>query len=106
MEAHYIAHDFFLQPDQLLRNAGKLRGIPGAIIQGRYDLLCPPRTAHAIAAAWPDCTLQILDTAGHAMSEPGVMEAMKRALKSLPGSDPAGPTPCANAPARGQTRGV
>ncbi len=45
MEAHYIAHDFFLLPGQLIANAGRLDGIPGVIIQGRYDLLCPPVAA-------------------------------------------------------------
>lgn len=83
VEAHYIAHNFFLEPDQLMRNAGRLAAIPGAIIQGRYDLLCPPATAHAIAAAWPGCRLQIIDNAGHAMSEPGVMDAMRHSLRQL-----------------------
>ena len=83
MEAHYIRNDFFLEPDQLLKNAGRLRGIPCAIIQGRYDLLCPPVAAHAIASAWPECRLQIVDDAGHAMTEPGVIEAMKRALAEM-----------------------
>ena len=50
MEAHYFANDCFMQPDQLLAEAGKLKGIPGIIVQGRYDLLCPPATSHALAA--------------------------------------------------------
>ena len=83
VEAHYIRHDFFLEPDQLLRDASRLDGIPGAIIQGRYDLLCPPHAAYAIAAAWPECKLQFIESAGHAMSEPGVMEAMRVALKEM-----------------------
>jgi proline iminopeptidase len=57
-----------------------LAGIPGRIIQGRYDLLCPPANAYALAAAWPDARLDILDTAGHAMTEPGVMDALRRAI--------------------------
>ena len=61
IEAHYIANHFFLEPGELLVNAGRLKGIPGAIIQGRYDLLCPPVTAYALAAAWPGASLQIID---------------------------------------------
>lgn len=80
VEAHYIRHDFFLQPDQIIANAGQLAGIPGRIIQGRYDLLCPPANAYALAAAWPDARLEILDTAGHAMTEPGVTDALRTAI--------------------------
>ena len=51
MEAHYFQNDCFMKPDQLLAEAGTLEGIPGIIVQGRYDLLCPPATSHALAAA-------------------------------------------------------
>jgi proline iminopeptidase len=80
VEAHYIRHDFFLRPGQLIANAGRLAGIPGRIIQGRYDLLCPPANAYALAAAWADARLDILNSAGHAMTEPGVMDAMRGAV--------------------------
>jgi proline iminopeptidase len=80
IEAHYILNDFFLKPNQLLADADKLKGLPGRIIQGRYDLLCPPVSAYALAAAWPDAELEIIDTAGHAMTEPGVMNAMRKAI--------------------------
>jgi proline iminopeptidase len=84
IEAHYIANSFFLEPGQLLANAGRLAGIPGVIVQGRYDLLCPPAAAYALARAWPDAKLQIIDGAGHAMTEPGVMDAMRAAIARLP----------------------
>ncbi|MEI9901435.1 MAG: prolyl aminopeptidase [Hyphomicrobium sp.] len=83
IEGHYIRSDFFLQDRQLLRDAHKLRGIPGVIVQGRYDLLCPPKTAYALAAAWETCRLQIIDKAGHAITEPGVMEALTAAVDEL-----------------------
>ena len=83
MEAHYIRNDFFLEPGQLLREAGRLRGIPGVIVQGRYDLLCPPKSAFALCEAWPDCRLQVLEGVGHCMSEPGVAQAMAEALLAL-----------------------
>ena len=50
MEAHYFRNDCFMKPDQLMNDAEKLAGIPGIIVQGRYDLLCPPATSHALAA--------------------------------------------------------
>ena len=83
IEAHYIRNDFFLAPGQLLSDAARLKGIPGVIVQGRYDLLCPPKNAFALTQVWTDCRLQIMDNAGHCMSEPGVTEAMAEAMREL-----------------------
>lgn len=83
IEGHYIRSDFFLGDDQLLRGAHKLRGIPGVIVQGRYDLLCPPKAAYALAERWETCRLQIVDRAGHAITEPGVMDALTAAVSEL-----------------------
>lgn len=83
VEAHYIRHDFFLEPGELLAGAGRLAGIPGVIVQGRYDLLCPPRSAFALCARWPECRLQMMESAGHCMSEPGVADAMAAAVRAL-----------------------
>lgn len=85
MEAHYIANSFFLAPNALLDGAHRLGSIPGVIVQGRYDLLCPPRAAYELARRWPGSRLEIVPAAGHAMSEPGVFDAMKRALDELSG---------------------
>jgi proline iminopeptidase len=83
VEAHYIRNDFFLKPGQLLRDAGQLAGIPGVIVQGRYDLLCPPKSACALHAAWPKSRLTIIEDAGHDMGEPGVAAAMAEAVREL-----------------------
>ncbi|MCC7252822.1 prolyl aminopeptidase [Hyphomicrobium sp.] len=83
IEAHYIANRFFLPPGELLDGAGRLGAIPGVIVQGRYDLLCPPRAAYELASRWPASRLEIVPSAGHAMTEPGVFEAMKRAVDHL-----------------------
>ena len=83
IEAHYIRNNFYLTPNQLLQNAGQLRDIPGTIVQGRYDLLCPPVNAYALANVWPAARLQIIENAGHAMTEPGVMEAMRNAVAEI-----------------------
>lgn len=85
VEAHYIANHFFLTPGQLLDGAGRLGSIPGVIVQGRYDLLCPPRAAYEVARRWPGCRLEIVPAAGHAMSDPGIFEAMKRAVDEVAG---------------------
>jgi len=85
IEAHYMRNDFFLKPGQLLRDAGRLEGIPGVIVQGRYDLLCPPKSAYALKQAWPACRLQLMEGVGHCMTEPGVAEAMAEAVRALAG---------------------
>ncbi|WP_022719596.1 prolyl aminopeptidase [Rhodopseudomonas sp. B29] len=83
MEAHYFANDCFLQPDQLMSNAGKLKGIPGIIVQGRYDLLCPPATSQRLAAAWPDAELRVIDAAGHLLYDPGIRDAVIKAIDDV-----------------------
>jgi proline iminopeptidase len=83
VEAHYIRNSFFLAPGQILSEARRLEGIPGHIVQGRYDLLCPPKSAFALAQAWPGCRLEIIEGAGHDMGEPGVAAAMAAALNRL-----------------------
>jgi proline iminopeptidase len=85
IEAHYIANSFFLKPGELLDGAARLGSIPGVIVQGRYDLLCPPRAAFEIAKRWPGSRLEILPDAGHAMTDPGVFEAMKIAVDRVAG---------------------
>lgn len=83
MEAHYFQNGCFMKPRQLLENAERLRGIPGVVVQGRYDLLCPPSTAHALLAVWPDAKLQMVETAGHSLYDPGVKDAVVAAIEEL-----------------------
>jgi len=83
MEAHYFQNDCFMKPGQLLENAGQLRGIPGMIVQGRYDLLCPPSTAQALLKVWPDATLRMVEAAGHSLYDPGVRDAVIEAIDGL-----------------------
>jgi proline iminopeptidase len=86
MESHYFRNDCFMQPGQLLTNAGHLKGIPGLIVQGRYDLLCPPSTAHSLASVWSDANLRIVETAGHSLYDPGVKDAVVAAIAELAGT--------------------
>jgi proline iminopeptidase len=80
MEAHYFANNCFLAPNQLLRDARNLAGIPGVMVQGARDHLCPPAQALALAKLWPDADVQIVEDAGHALSEPAIGAAVKAAI--------------------------
>jgi proline iminopeptidase len=83
MEAHYFVHDSFMSENQLLRNAGRLKGIPGIIVQGRYDLLCPPETSQALAKAWPGSVVRIVEAAGHSLYDAGVRDAVMKSIADL-----------------------
>jgi len=83
MEAHYFQNQCFLSPGQLLAEAGKLRGIRGIIVQGRYDLLCPVSTAHALVKVWPNAELRIVEAAGHSLYDPGITDAVTTAIADL-----------------------
>ncbi|OGA47178.1 MAG: prolyl aminopeptidase [Betaproteobacteria bacterium RIFCSPLOWO2_12_FULL_63_13] len=73
IEAHYFVNGGFFETDgQLLRDARKLRKIPGAIVQGRYDVVCPATSAWDLHRAWPEAKLIMVPDAGHSMTEPGI----------------------------------
>lgn len=83
IENHYMAHDCFLEEGQLLRDAGKIRDIPTIIVNGRYDVICPPKTAYRLHKALPKSQLWIIEGAGHAGGEPGIQAALVRAARSF-----------------------
>jgi proline iminopeptidase len=83
MEAHYFANDCFMRPNQLLEEADLLAGIPGIIVQGRYDLLCPPSTSRALAVRWPDAEIRIVEGAGHTLYDPGVRDAVMKGIADI-----------------------
>jgi proline iminopeptidase len=83
MEAHYFANDSFLAPSQLMANTHRLAGIPGIIIQGQYDLLCPPQTAHTLVALWPTARIVTVAVAGHSLTDPGITQAVKSAIAAF-----------------------
>ena len=83
MEAHYFQNDCFMKPDQLMNEADRLAGIPGIIVQGRYDLLCPPATSHALAARWPGSEVRVIGGAGHSLYDPGIRDAVMKAIADL-----------------------
>lgn len=83
VEAHYFSNDCFMRRDQLLENAAILAGIPGVIVQGRYDFLCPPSTAHALVKEWPDADVRYVEGAGHSLYDPGVRDAVVTGINDL-----------------------
>ncbi|TRO95218.1 prolyl aminopeptidase [Glycocaulis profundi] len=80
LETHYFLHRGFFERDGvLLEDTAHLKDIPGVIVQGRYDMVTPPRTAWELKRAWPGAELQIVPDAGHAAGEPGIVDALVRA---------------------------
>ncbi len=77
IEAHYFVNGgFFQHDDQLLRNIRRIRHIPGVIVQGRYDMVCPMRSAWDLHRAWPEAKFIVVPDAGHAVSEAGIRSAL------------------------------
>ena len=76
LESHYFHHRGFFTPDQLLHGAASLADVPALIVQGRYDVICPPHTAVRLHQAWPGARLQMIDEAGHSAFEPGIEAAL------------------------------
>ena len=72
-----------MDDNEILNNAGKLKNIPGYIIQGRYDLICPPVNAYNLSQKWDASKLTIVNTAGHSSSDEGIMENMQLSLNKL-----------------------
>ena len=77
IECHYFVNNgFFRSPNQLLEDVGRIRHIPGTIVQGRYDVVCPARSAWDLHRAWPEAEMQIVPDAGHAASESGILSRL------------------------------
>jgi proline iminopeptidase len=77
IECHYFIHNgFFDTDDYLLRNVDRIRHIPGVIVQGRYDVVCPMATAWDLHLAWPEAEFIIVPDAGHSATEPGILSTL------------------------------
>ena len=79
IECHYFINDSFLEPNQILRDAGNLKHVPGIIVQGRYDVVCPMQSAWDLYQAWSGAEMQIIPDAGHSALETGIIDALVRA---------------------------
>lgn len=85
IECHYFVNQSFMAPNQLIRDAGRLADIPGVIIHGRYDLICPLHSAWELHQAWPQAEFQVIPDAGHAAFEPGIATALVAATDRFAG---------------------
>ncbi|WP_199096473.1 prolyl aminopeptidase [Dyella sp. ASV21] len=86
IECHYFVHGgFFEHDDQLLRNVERIRHIPAVIVQGRYDVVCPMRSAWDLHRAWPEADLRIVQDAGHSAFEPGNISELVQATDRFRG---------------------
>lgn len=83
LEAHYMANGGFFSDDQLLNHVGRIAHLPAVIVQGRYDVICPPLSAHRLHRAWPGSTLRIVPDAGHGALEPGIAAALVAATEQF-----------------------
>ena len=85
LENHYFINAGFLDEDQqILSNMDKLKNVSGTIVQGRYDLICPPRSAYELSRLWKKSELRMVGKAGHAMSDPGITSELVRTMNMLP----------------------
>ena len=87
LENHYFVNAGFLETDgEILANMSRIAHIPGVIVQGRYDMICPPQAAYSIAQVWPACELDMIPNAGHTLSEPGITAGLVRAMDRIAAS--------------------
>lgn len=85
IENHFFVHAGWLEEGQLVRDAGRLSAIPGVIVHGRYDMPCPVRYAWELHKAWPRAEFHLIEGAGHAYSEPGILDQLVRATDRFAG---------------------
>lgn len=84
LECHYFHNAGFLPQDGwILANRHRIEHLPAVIVQGRFDMICPPQSSWMLAQGWRNCELQIVPMAGHALSEPGISEALVGAMNRL-----------------------
>ncbi|MCE6952230.1 prolyl aminopeptidase [Cereibacter sphaeroides] len=86
LENHYFSHAGFLEHDGwILDHRHRIEHIPAVIVQGRYDMICPPLSAWRLADGWGKADLRLVPLAGHALSEPGISAELVRVMDTLPG---------------------
>lgn len=84
LENHYFSNAGWLETDgQILANMDRIAHIPGVIVQGRYDMICPPQAAYSIAQVWPEAELKLVRNAGHTLSEPGITAELVAAMDRI-----------------------
>ncbi len=80
---HYFTNNCFLTDNQILNNIDSISDVPGIIVHGRYDMLCPVKSAHELHAAWPISQVYLVREAGHSATEPALIDALVRATRDM-----------------------
>jgi proline iminopeptidase len=83
LESHYMLHGAFLEEDQLVRDIGRIAHLPATIVQGRYDVICPPLSAWRLHQAWPGAKLHMIPDGGHGALETGIARALVSATEGF-----------------------
>jgi proline iminopeptidase len=83
LEAHYMLNAAFMEEDQLIKNIARISHLPAVIVQGRYDVICPPVSAYRLHQAWPTAKYHVIGDAGHAAMEPGIAAELVRATEQF-----------------------
>ena len=83
LEWHYTKNNFFLKNNEIIKNIKKIKKIPTIIIQGRYDLICPPKSAFFLAKNMSNCELKIIENSGHSASEPRIKYSILKAIDEI-----------------------
>jgi proline iminopeptidase len=83
LEAHYMLNAAFMEEDQLIKHIDKISHLPAVIVQGRYDVICPPVSAYRLHQAWPAAKYHVIGDAGHAAMEPGIAAELVRATEQF-----------------------
>lgn len=83
VQLHYLSNNGFIDGQEILNHIDVIRQIPTKIIQGRYDMVCPPYTAYELHKAWPEAEFTMVPDAGHSAMEPGIISALMSAVKSF-----------------------
>jgi proline iminopeptidase len=86
IENHYFVHGGWLEEGQIIRDAHRLRDIPGVIVQGRYDMACPAQTAWDLHRAWPEAEFHLVEGEGHAFTQPGLLHHVIMATDRFTGT--------------------
>jgi len=86
IECHYFINNcFFEEENQLIKRVSQIKNIPAVIVHGRYDVVCPIKNAWDLHHAWPEAKFEIIKDAGHAVDEPGILDALVRATENFKG---------------------
>ena len=83
IEAHYFVNGVFIGDSEILDGVASIRHLPAVVVQGRYDMVCPIKTADALVRAWPEIDYRIVPDAGHSAMEPGIRSQLVRATESM-----------------------